>query len=193
MEQKEERKHYYFFEGKKINLRGIEKEDYTERMYKWANDPEFNRYLSHGLKPATIATMEKLYEDLINKENVIFAIVDKKTKITVGVIGLHHFNWQIISAEFTIHIGEKEFWGSGAASEATDFIVKYAFETLNLNKIWLGVNEANVRAVKFYEKKGFVNEGKLRAEIFRENKYFNSIIMSILRKEYESRKHQNHG
>lgn len=185
MNKSKREKYYYFYRGKKIYLRGIEKEDYTERLCKWANDSEFNRYLSYGLKPATVEAMEKLYEDLINKENAIFAIVDKKTEKTIGLVGLHHFNWQIRSAEYTIHIGEKEFWGSGAACEATDFILKYAFETLNLNKVYLGVNEANVKAVNFYKKNKFIYEGKMRAEIFRENKYFDSIRMSILRKEYE--------
>lgn len=176
---------HYFYKGKKINLRGIGKEDYTERMHKWANDPEFNRYLSHGLKPTTVQAMERLYEDLMNKENAIFAIVDRRTERTIGLVGLHHFNWQVRSAEYTIHVGEKEFWGSGVASEATDFILKYAFETLNLNKVYLGVNEANKKAVKFYERKKFAHEGRLRAEIFRENRYFDSIRMSILREEYE--------
>lgn len=184
--KKDEKKEYqYFYKGKKINLRGVEKEDYTERMYKWANDPEFNRYLSHGLKPATVEMMEQLYDDLMRKENVIFAIVSRRKEKTIGIAGLHHFNWQIRSAEYTIHIGEKEFWGRGVASEATDFILKYAFETLNLNKVYLGVNEANKKAVKFYERKKFVYEGRLREEIFRENRYFDSIRMSILREEYE--------
>jgi len=187
----EQKKRHYFFEGNIIKLRGIEKEDYTEGMYKWANDPEFNRYLSHGLRPTTVSVMEKLYDDLSNKENVIFAIADKKTEKVIGIVGLHHLNWQTRSAEFTIHIGEKDFWGTGAASEATDFIIKHAFETLNLNRVWLGVNEANKRAVGFYEKKGFVHEGRLRAEIFIQNKYFDSIRMSILKEEYEKRKAQN--
>ncbi len=184
MEVKKE-KCYYFFIGNNIKLRGIKKEDYTNSMYKWANDPEFNQYLSHGLKPTTKEMMEKLYEDLACKDNYIFSIDDKKTDKTIGIVGLHHPNWQIRSTEYTIHLGEKEFWGKGCASEATDFILRYGFETLNLNKVWLGVNEANNKAVNFYKKKGFSIEGKLREEIFCRNKYFNSIRMSILKKEYK--------
>lgn len=187
MSRLKEKSSGYFYDGEKIGLRAIEREDYTERMYKWANDPEFNRYLSHGIRPTTVKMMEDLYGDLLRKENVIFAVVDRGSKKTIGLVGLHHINWQIGSAEYTIHIGEKEFWGSGAASEATDFILKYAFLTLNLNKVWLGVGEPNVKAVKFYEKKGFVREGILRDEIFRERRYFSSIRMSILRKEYVTR------
>ena len=186
MERIREKK-YYYYEGEKVNLRGIEKEDYTDRMYRWANDPEFNHYLSHGLRPTTVEMMESLYDDLIGKENVIFAIVDKENKETIGIVGLHHIDRQIRSAEYTIHIGEKAYWGSGTASESTDFVLKYAFETLNLNKVWLGVVEPNSKAVGFYEKKGFVREGELRDEVFRENRYFSSIRMSMLRKDYEKR------
>ena len=175
----------YRYKGEKINLRGIEKEDYTERMRRWANDPDFNRYLSHGLKPTTRGMMESLYEILRNKENYILAIVDRASEKTVGIIGLHQFNWQARSAEYTIHIGEKEFWGKGIAGEATEYILRYAFETINLNRVWLGVSEPNVKAVKFYEKAGFAREGVLRDEIFKEGRYFNSIRMSMLKKEYE--------
>ena len=179
-----DKKYHYFYEGKIIKLRGIEKEDYTEKMYKWANDNDFNRFLSHGIRPTTIQKMEKLYEALINKENFIFAIVDKRTEKTIGLIGLYNPNWQIRSIEYVIHIGEKYLWDSNESSEATNFIIKYAFETLNLNKVWLGIAKENQRAIKFYQKKGFVHEGELRAEIFRENKYFNSVRMSILKEEY---------
>ena len=176
---------HYFYTGEKILLRGIRREDYTKGMYRWANNPEFNRYLSYGLRPSTKDAMEKLYEDLSNKENFIFTIIDKETEKTVGIVGLHQPNWQIRSVEYSIHIGEKEALGKGLSSEATDFILKYAFETLNLYKVWLGVNEANKKAIHFYEKKGFVHEGILRAEIFRNNRYFGSMRMSMLKEEYD--------
>lgn len=178
---------YYFYKGKLINLRGITKEDYTQGLYKWANDPEFNKHLSYSLRPFTAEDMEKLYEDLIKKENFIFTIVAKKANKAIGIIGLHHPNWHVRSAEYTVHIGEKEFWGTGVAAEATEFILGYAFNTLNMHKVYLGVNEANIKAVKFYEKMNFKYEGKLRDEIFRNNKYYGSIRMSILKEEYMKR------
>ncbi len=173
----------YLYKGEKINLRGVEKEDYTEGMHKWAGDPDFNRFLSHGVRPATKTAMENLYEDLKSKENIIFAITDSRTEKTIGIIGLHHINWQTASAEYTIHIGEKAYWGTGCAKEATEYILRHAFSVLNLNKVWLGVAEPNAKAVKFYQKMGFRTEGVLRDEIFAEGRYFNSIRMGMLKKE----------
>lgn len=176
---------HYFFRGERVLLRGVEREDYIECMLRWTNDPEFNRYLSHGIRPTTKAMMERLYEDLLEKENVIFAMVDPVSEVTMGIIGLHQFNWHNRSAEYAVHVGERRFQGTGAAGEATQFVLRHAFETLNLHKVWLGVNEANTRAVAFYEKMGFLREGVLRSEIFRENRYFGSLRMSMLRDEYE--------
>ena len=174
-----------YYEGEKINLRGIKKEDYTECLFKWANDPEFNYYLSMGIKPSTLPILEKQFEKIISTENAVFAIVDRQSKKTIGLVGLYDIAWQPRLAEYRIHIGEKEFWGTGASSEATEFILKYAFETLNLNKVWLGVNSDHQKALKLYERIGFIKEGILRQEIFRNNKYYNITKMGILRNEYK--------
>jgi len=179
----------YVYEGAAINLRPIIREDYTVSFLRWANDPEFNRYLSHGLRTTTKEMMDNLFDELSKKENRIFAIVVPKTEKTIGIIGLHQFNRVNSSCEYAIHIGEKEFWGGGAASEATEFILRYGFTELGFHKIWLGVNEDNARAVKFYEKNGFVREGVLRDEcINRDGKYSGSVRMSVLRGEYDKKR-----
>ena len=172
----------FYYEGEKINLRGIRREDYTECLYQWADDPDFNYYLSMGTKPSTLPMLEKYYERIINTENIVFAIVDKQSKKTIGLIGLYGLVWESRLAEYKIHI-EKTFWGRGIGTEVTNFILKYAFETLNLNKVWLGVNSEHQRAIKLYEKVGFIKEGTLREEVFRNNKYYNITKMGILKSE----------
>ena len=64
------------------------------------------------------------------------------------------------------------------------FITFYAFRTLNLNRIWLHVFEFNERALRAYEKVGFVREGVLRQDVFREGRYWNTVVMGILRDEW---------
>jgi RimJ/RimL family protein N-acetyltransferase len=184
MDKKNDSNKEYFFRGKNIRMRGVQEQDYEVSMYRWANDVEFNQYLSYGLYPATPGTMRNLFSDLMSKENYIFSIDDKSTNQHIGIIGLHNINWQIRSAEYTIHIGEKKYWGTTVAAEATEYILSFAFTSLNMSKIWLGVCEENSRALKFYEKIGFQKEGALRNEIFRNNKYYNSIRMSLLNNEY---------
>ena len=67
-------------------------------------------------------------------------------------------------------------------------MIDYGFDKLNLNKIWLGVNSENKAAVKSYKAAGFVEEGVLRQEIYRNGRYYDATRMSILREEFHAKK-----
>lgn len=174
-----------FIMGEKLYLRGLDKEDLRGNMFKWANDPEVTHYMFMGLKPNAIELMEEEYEKLIRSEkDIVFAIIDKESDAHIGNAGLYVINWVSRSAEYRIVIGEKEFWDKGYGKETARLILDYGFNKLNLNKIWLGVNAEHKAAVKSYEKSGFVKEGSLREEIYRNGKYYDATRMSILRKEF---------
>ena len=176
-------KEFFIFE--KVYLRGIRKEDFTEGLFFWANNQDVTCYMVTGLKPSIKENMEKLYFDTINNDKeIVFAIVDKNNDEAIGLVGRYKINHQLRSAEFRIIIGEKSFWGKGIGTECTKKIINYAFENINLNKIWLGVNHENIGAIRSYEKAGFVNEGRLRQEIYRNNKYYDAIRMSFLKEEW---------
>jgi RimJ/RimL family protein N-acetyltransferase len=179
--------HHPFIVGEKIYLRGLEKNDLTGNMFQWANDPEVTYYMFMGAMPATIELLEEEYEQLVKSiSDVVFVIVEKETDIHVGNVGLYLINWISRSAEFRIIIGEKEYWDKGYGTETTKLTVEYGFEKLNLNRVWLGVNAAHKAAIKAYKNVGFVHEGILRQEIYRNGKYYDAVRMSILREEYSS-------
>ena len=174
-----------FMTGKKLYLRGLKKEDLGGNMFNWANDSEVTHYMFMGLVPNSIELMEEEYNKLVrNEKDVVLAIVDKKSDAHIGNAGLYSINWVARSAEYRIIIGEKKFWNKGYGREAAKLIINYGFNKLNLNKIWLGVNAENKAAVKSYENSGFVREGALREEIYRNGKYYDAIRMSMLRKEF---------
>jgi RimJ/RimL family protein N-acetyltransferase len=64
--------------------------------------------------------------------------------------------------------------------------VKHGFESLNLNRIMLVVYDDNARAIRAYEKAGFVLEGSMRQARYRHGKYGDELIMSILRSEWDA-------
>lgn len=174
-----------FITGERLYLRGLEKEDLKGNMFNWANDSEVTHYMYTGLKPNTMEVLEKEYDNVVHSDkDVVFAIMDKKTKQHIGNVGLYTINWLYRSAEYRIIIGEKSFWSKGYGAEAAELVLNYGFEKLNLNKIWLGVNTENQAAVKSYHKAGFKNEGTLREEIYRNGKYYDALRMSILRSEF---------
>jgi [ribosomal protein S5]-alanine N-acetyltransferase len=174
-----------FLETKTVALCSPTREDFGVKMMTWINDKEVTQFLSRGTLPANAELLDQEYESGRNQQTEIqLAIVDKKTGTYVGIVGLHSFNWVSRHCEFRILIGEKSYWGKGYGAQACQLIVSYAFEALNMNKVWLGVNMENKRAYESYQRCGFKDEGVLRQELFRNNRYYDIARMSILRDEY---------
>jgi RimJ/RimL family protein N-acetyltransferase len=158
-------------------------------MSQWANDSDVTYFMFMGATPSTSDRLEEEFEPLWKSKNdIVMAVIDNKTDVHIGNAGLYAINWISRAAEFRIVIGEKKFWNKGCGTEASQLTVTYGFEKLNLNKIWLGVNQDNHNAVKTYEKAGFIHEGTLRNEIYRNGKYYNALRMSMLREEYFAKK-----
>lgn len=78
--------------------------------------------------------------------------------------------------------------GKGYGTKMYSLLKKYCFDYLNMNRIWLLVLETNKIARHLYRKSGFIDEGRQRQAIYRDGKYKDYLMMSILRKEYEKAK-----
>ncbi len=70
-------------------------------------------------------------------------------------------------------------------TDAVRLVIEYAFDELGLHRVELHVDEANGRAVRCYEKVGFVREGLLRDHRRVEGKFSNTVQMSILASEWK--------
>ena len=56
-----------------------------------------------------------------------------------------------------------------------------------MNKVSLEVLEHNERARRLYQRLGFVLEGVKRQEVWRNDRYLDSLLFSMLRSEFNSR------
>jgi ribosomal-protein-alanine N-acetyltransferase len=174
-----------FLSGKRLYLRGLTRKDLRGAMFQWNNDRLVTRYLVRGAFPAELSCMEREYDAMLaNPREIELAVAAMADDRHVGVVGLHNINPITHAAEFRVLIGESSYWGQGYGTEATRLTLAYGFELLNLHKIFLGVNSEHTAAVRAYEKSGFVREGELRDEIFRNGRYYHAVRMSILEAEY---------
>jgi RimJ/RimL family protein N-acetyltransferase len=170
--------------GEKIYLRPLEKED-ARVLAPWFNDQEVTRTLLI-YRPVSLVFEESFIEKANqNEAELVLGIAVKVTDKLIGGTGFHHIDFQNRRASFGIAIGDKAEWGKGYGTEATRLMVNHAFATLNLNRVWLNVYEFNRRGIRAYERVGFKQEGILRQDCFREGRYWDSIIMGILREEWQ--------
>jgi RimJ/RimL family protein N-acetyltransferase len=176
-----------FLIGTKIYLRPLERED-AKQCVSWFNHPEITRTLL-TYRPINLRAEEEFLDKALQSEHdLVLGIVVQGTDRLIGGTGLHQMDFKNRQAGFGITIGEKVEWGKGYGTEATDLMVQHAFETLNLNRVWLRVYEYNPRGIRVYEKVGFQKEGVLRQESYREGCYWDTIVMAILRQDWDARK-----
>lgn len=168
-------------------LRPVQREDFTVHLRQWLTEREVTRHLVRGIFPTTLEQLENAFvETQNNPSEVQLTVVAKERNEPIGITGLYGIDWLPRLSEFRILLGSRAHWGRGIGTEVCQMLIAYGFETLNLHKIWLGVNSANMRAAKSYQKVGFVNEGQLRQEIYRNGRYYDAVRMSLLRGEYDT-------
>lgn len=115
-----------------------------------------------------------------------YLIEHKESERTVGIISLVNIDYKNRSAECIIDIGEKDLWGKGIGREAMGIILEFAFNEMNLHRLYLQVFSFNRRAVNLYEKLGFTLAGKFREALYRQGEWHDIILMDMLEDEYRS-------
>jgi len=170
--------------GEKCYLSPASMDD-VEKYTEWVNDMETGLYV---LFASNIFDLNKECETLTNlmKHNVILAIVDKDTNKAIGFCGLHERNEVHRTAILGITIGDKSYWGHGIGMEATNLLLDFAFNVLNLHSVSLEVIDFNQRAIKCYEKCGFKYVGRKRQAIFMAGIYHDLLIYDIVTSDFNS-------
>jgi RimJ/RimL family protein N-acetyltransferase len=102
----------------------------------------------------------------------------------IGQCGLHDHRDIYKSWEARFLIFDADAVGKGIGKEVVSLLTSYAFTRLNAHRVWLGVSEANIRAVKCYLDCGYKIEGRLRDEVFYEGKYHAVLRMGVLEGEW---------
>ncbi|HHX69035.1 MAG TPA: GNAT family N-acetyltransferase [Gallicola sp.] len=173
--------------GERIYLRAFELEDY-KTLTKWRNDRDITKSLGGNYFFVSSEREKKWIENSIfnDEHNLRLAICLNENNEYIGNVNLTNLDWINRNAEFSIFIGEKKYWGKGYATESTKLILDFGFSQRNLYRIYLTVLEDNKSAIHIYNKLGFKTEGVLRKSLFKDNKYHNLIIMSILKEEFEN-------
>lgn len=175
--------------AKRLRLRAAERED-IPRFVHWLNDSEVRRFLSVYL-PISKAEEEGWFERMLQSpasEHVMVIEIGQGDEWKpIGNTSLMHVNAIDRNAEVGIFIGEKDEWNKGYGTEVMKLMLRHGFHTLNLQRIYLRVFEYNLRGIRAYERAGFVHEGRLRKDIFREGRYYDVLVMSVLREEWQDR------
>ncbi len=175
--------------GRLVALRRPEPGD-VDAVVRWYRDPEIARLTRYQTRPMTQAEVERFFQTrMLAQDALAYAIVELPTWRLIGFTTFSALDGDNGSVMFHITIGERDAWGRGFGTEATELMVGHAFERLGLHRVGLTVFSYNLRAISAYEKAGFSIEGKLRDAIQREGLYFDEVQMGILADEWLERRY----
>jgi len=116
------------------------------------------------------------------EDEVIFLIETLENAKVIGHVGLYNIDFRVRKAEFAILISGENNQGKGYGSLCTKFMIDYAFNELNIRRLTLSLLSDNQRAFSLYKKNGFVQEGLLINDQFKNGKYHDVILMALLKK-----------
>jgi RimJ/RimL family protein N-acetyltransferase len=170
--------------GTLSHLRAIEAKD-VGAYHDWINDEETNQW--RGLHhPQAKEDAEKWIElQRTRRPEALSLAIEATDGTLVGFIGLTGICARSRRAEIWIYLGSKPHWNKGIGEDAVRTLCNYAFEQMNLFRIWLECNPEYTNVVKCYEKVGFVREGTLRKAYYRHGAFRDTCIMALLRDEFK--------
>lgn len=170
-----------------MRLRKLEEKD-ADYMLEWMTDSEIQKYfrfdMANRKKEDILAFINNAEIKMIDGKSIHYAIADERNEY-LGTISLKNINLVSRNAEYAISL-RKKAQGRGIATEATKELLRRAFFEFGLEKVYLNVLSENDKAIRLYEKCGFVYEGEFRKHLFLKGEFKALKWYSILKEEYLS-------
>ena len=175
------------FSGKLVRLTAKQADDNT-LISNWYRDAEYLRLLDDDpARPRSVEELNREDKDRPNNghrfEFMFRTLTEDKL---IGFGGFWMNDWNHRTGWLGIGIGEPEYRDKGYGTDAMRLLVGYGFRELDLYRIQLGVLANNPRALRCYEKVGFLREMVRRGEVYRDGRRIDAIYMGLLRPEWEA-------
>ncbi|MBC5795205.1 GNAT family N-acetyltransferase [Sphaerospermopsis sp. LEGE 00249] len=175
-----------------IKIRPMEnhKNDYL-LMEKWRTDEKVLQFYGGRDEPYDLEKVIKTYKPrILGKESLIPRIFSYQN-IDIGYLQYYELNKlpehlsKMYSLQDTnnvygidLFIGETQYWNQGIGTKVLSLAIEYIFNTLQALKIVIDPNVKNHRAIRCYEKCGFVKIKLLPCHDLHEGKYQDCWLMA---------------
>ncbi len=175
------------FEGKLVRLRAVEPGD-EEVLFRQWRETRITRLDSDISWPASTAQIRAWIERKTSQKegDDRHMVIETLSGKLVGGVNTQLCDPRNGVFSIGIGIGDREEWGKGYAREAMLLVLRFMFHEMRYQKCNIGVYDFNHRAVAFYRRLGFVDEGRLRRTYFSNDTYHDEILLGITREEFNN-------
>ena len=152
----------------------------TDLIIGWRNREDVRRNFIYQ-KPFTREGHENWIRTMIDTGRAVqMMICDISSGRALGSVYIRDIDREHNKAEYGIFIGEAEARGRGLGTAAAKLMLRYCFQEERLHRIYLRALAGNDRAVRSYEKAGFVKEACLKDDVFLNGEYCDIIWMAAI-------------
>lgn len=165
-----------------MKIRNLHIKD-AQLMLEWMHDINVARFFRFRGSDYTLADAEQFILNASNDDKNRHLAITSDDDEYLGTVSLKSIDWEAGTAEYSIVL-RSSAQNIGAGRYGTEQILRYAFETIGLNRVYLNVLSSNTKARGFYEHIGFSYEGEFKNHI-RINGGLESLCWySILKEDY---------
>jgi RimJ/RimL family protein N-acetyltransferase len=179
------------FEGLLVDLVPYGK-DFLDRENEWAN-AEASFWGSGGdrrivSRAQTQARLQRWAEALESGHDTGVAFgIRAKDGTPLGFMGLTWVLPYHRLAMLGAKIGDPDYWSGGYGTDALLLVIDYAFDWLDMHKLWLTTTGFNRRVMRQMEKVGFTLESRARRETLADGQWHDGLFYGLLRTEWPGR------
>jgi len=171
----------------RLTLRFLNEAD-IPAAYEIFSHPEVMRYWSYPAWTERSQAQEWLIhiQEGYHTGNTLQLAIERNTDlILIGTCTLYQFHVASRRAEIGYALG-RPYWGSGYMHEALQMLLRYAFETLNLNRLEADIDPRNLASASVLERLGFVKEGLLQERWIVNEEVSDTALYGLLRREWQA-------
>lgn len=169
--------------GTKTDLRPLD-DIPTDKMLAWRNDYRIWRHCRQNDLITEASHLRWYDKQVLAEENKMYGVFNHKKNDAVGICGITSIDNVNRRGEFSLYIAP-EFQENGFGKDALKTLLHHAFNCLNLNCVW-GESFAYNPAREMFKSVGMKEDGLRRQFYFRDGKYVDAYLYSILRGEWEN-------
>lgn len=146
-------------------------------LFKNANNINITKFMSDGF-PDTIEKWKLFIEFATKNKTILYLAIDIKGQ-AVGGIGVS-LKQDIMrkNAELGYWLSE-DYWGQGIITKAIREIVKLAFETFDINRIYATPFETNFASHRALEKSGFILEARFKKIVYKNGEFLDELVYAV--------------
>lgn len=170
--------------GKKVVLRAIEQSD-LPLLHKWANDPQTQDLIGNIHFPSSMDFHQQWFAKLKDDQSNQRLAIEAPDIGLIGLSSIINIDWRNNHAWHGIVLGDVDIRGKGYGIDSVMATMRYAFDELHLERLDGSIIEYNAASYSFYcGKLGWREEGRRRNYYYRKGRYWDQIVVGILREEY---------